>query len=177
MSEHSEPIRYTCVTCGKTHEGLPDIGYAAPLYYFDIPEEERAVRTSLTSDFCVVDQQHYFVRGCLEIPIIGTERVFAWGAWVSLSEKNFHRYEEQFDVELPDDDGRFMGWFSNRIRGFPDTLVLKARLHLRPNKQRPSIELEPTEHPLAVYQRDGIALEELMKLIAEDLQRAHGPDE
>jgi hypothetical protein len=34
--------------------------------------------------------------------------------------------------------------------------TLKAALHVRPWPTRPFIELEPTEHPLAVEQREGI---------------------
>lgn len=32
-----------------------------------------------------MDNEHYFIRGCIEIPVIGTEQKFIWGAWVSLS--------------------------------------------------------------------------------------------
>jgi hypothetical protein len=37
-------------------------------------------------------------------------------------------------------------------------LNLKANVHSQPVGIRPTVELEPTEHPLAVQQRIGIAL-------------------
>jgi hypothetical protein len=40
-----------------------------------------------------------------------------------------------------------------------DTQSLKARLHVQPYPDRPRVELEPTSHPLAVDQRNGIPLE------------------
>jgi hypothetical protein len=40
----------------------------------------------------------------------------------------------------------------------PTTLNLKANVHSQPVGIRPTVELEPTEHPLAVQQRIGIAL-------------------
>lgn len=36
------------------------------------------------------------------------------------------------------------------------TLNLKTYLHTRPVGERPFVELEPTDHPLAVEQRTGI---------------------
>ena len=49
---------------------------------------------------------------------------------------------------------------------YPDTLNLKTRVHLRDDGVRPSIELEPTEHPLAIEQRDGITAERVAELYA-----------
>jgi hypothetical protein len=43
-----------------------------------------------------------------------------------------------------------------RIWLYPDTLNLKTMVHLRDGGIRPFVELEPTEHPLAVEQRTGI---------------------
>jgi hypothetical protein len=33
----------------------------------------------LSSDQCVIRGQHLFVRGLIEIPVIGSEDVFSWG--------------------------------------------------------------------------------------------------
>ena len=54
----------------------------------------------LTSDTCVIDDEHLFVRGCLEIPVHGSDDPFVWGVWVSLSEPNFFRFQELLDVEF-----------------------------------------------------------------------------
>jgi hypothetical protein len=47
----------------------------------------------------------------------------------------------------------------------------KTRVHLRDNGVRPYIELEPTNHPLAVEQREGIAVERVAAIYAS---MAHG---
>src|SRR5437899_396636 len=47
------------------------------------PESER--RTSvLTEDHCILLGEHYFIRGCIEIPVNGENDPFIWGVWVSL---------------------------------------------------------------------------------------------
>jgi hypothetical protein len=153
------------------HDGLPDISFDAPVYCMEIPEPERPSRVSIGSDLCVIDGTDFFVRGCLEIAIKGTEDLFAWGVWVSLSQRNHERYVELFDADPPAGEGPYFGWLSNRLPGYPDTSRLKTRVYLRPLPQRPRIELEPTDHPLAVHQREGIALEDLLALIGD---RLHG---
>ena len=44
------------------------------------------------------------------------------------------------------------------VPDYPDTLNLKTMVYLRNDGVRPSIELEPTDHPLAVEQREGISM-------------------
>jgi hypothetical protein len=67
-----------------------DYAVAFPDYYVDwrsgLAEEQVKVRSFIDSDICVVDHQHYFVRGVIKIPVIGfSEDSFRWGGWVSLS--------------------------------------------------------------------------------------------
>jgi hypothetical protein len=51
------------------------------------------------------------------------------------------------------------GWLATAIAGYrPSTLGLKTNVHTQPVGERPLVELEPTDHPLAVQQRDGISL-------------------
>ena len=166
-----ELIRYTCAACGEEHEGLPDVAFDSPYSYRTVPAAERGSRAVLTSDTCVIDDEDYFVRACLPIPIRGTEAEFAWGAWVSLSEANFRRYVELDDVDPPEDEGPYFGWFCNRLPGYPETLGLKTQVHLQAKGRRPLIELQPTDHPLAIHQRDGIELRELLAILGD---RVHG---
>src|SRR4026209_1424841 len=72
-------------------------GADAPIHYYGIPAQQREQRTLLGSDQCVIDNEHYFVRGCLDIPIHDSAEVFRWGVWVSVSEQSFHRTSELWD--------------------------------------------------------------------------------
>jgi hypothetical protein len=130
----------------------------------DVPESEREARTFLTSDMCVIDDEHFFVRGCLEIPVHGSEEPFVWGVWVSLSEANFFRFQDLLDVELRSQHGPFFGWLSSPPRPYPDSLNLKTSVHLRDRGIRPQVVLEPTDHPLAVEQREGISQERIAEI-------------
>ena len=130
----------------------------------------------LTEDFCVLAGQHFFVRGVLQLPILGTaETSFGFGVWSSLSKKNFGVYVETFDSGDQGNLGPWFGWFSNRLKGYPDTLKQKCQVHPLAGRNRPDIKLEPTEHPLAVEQRDGITFDRLLEIYAlndHDLREA-----
>lgn len=160
---------YQCRVCGRYHEELPlHYGAAAPLYFYSIPERERASRAVLSSDQCIVDGQYYFIVGNLDIPVIGSDQVFSWDVWVSLSQVNFERATQLWNQPGRESEPPYFGWLSTQIDIYPDTISLKTMVHTRPVGVRPFIELEPTDHPLAVEQRTGITWERVQE-IAERL--------
>ena len=137
-----------------------------PFYFYAIPAGERERRCTLTSDTCVADDAYFFVHGRLEIPVLGETDPFAWGVWVSLSRANFNRFEASFNEPKRSQIGPFFGWLSVELPLYPSTQNLKTRVHLRDNGLRPLVELEPTDHPLAVEQRDGISVERIAEIFA-----------
>jgi hypothetical protein len=136
---------------------MPSFGWDYPVQYLLIPEQEREGRIQLSSDACVIDEKWFFVRGCLEIPVRDHEELFSWGVWCSLSQDTFQRYEELFD-QVDRAGESFFGWLCSAIPGYPDTQQLKTMVRVRSWPTRPFVELEPTNHPLAVEQREGITV-------------------
>jgi hypothetical protein len=161
---------WTCGCCGKQFDSVPlDFAYDCPAYWHGIPKSERASRGKLGSDLCRADE-YTVVRGCIEIPIIGLDERFVWGVWVSVSEESFERILELWKEEdLADEPPRF-GWLNNSLPNYPDTLSLKTHIHVRSGNLRPAVELEPTDHPLAVEQREGITIERLEEIVASLMQ-------
>jgi hypothetical protein len=145
---------------------MPTFGSPVPLSYYEVPKEEREKRCDLGSDDCVIDEEFFFVRGCLEIPVIGEKDPFSWGAWVSLSEASYLEWVKCYESDKRSHIGPFFGWLNAWLKPYPDTVNLKTMVHLRDNGIRPFIELEPTDHPLAVEQRDGITVERLAEIYA-----------
>lgn len=161
---------FRCTSCGEWHDGLPlDFYYEAPLYWDEIPEKERPEKGFLDSDKCVIEDKHFFVRGLIEIPVLDLEDSFRWGVWVSLSQKNFERALELWDDPALVKEPGFFGWLSNRISGYPDTLNLKTNVRWRNVNWRPFIELEPSDHPLAIEQRNGITRERVVQIAEQEL--------
>jgi hypothetical protein len=164
---------WTCGSCGQTHTGIFDIAFDKPTVWPDAKERisNAALAPGLThflsDDFCVLENEHYFVRCVLELPILGANGgLFAFGVWSSLSKRNFVIYAENFNSDDRCTLGPWFGWFSNRLPGYPDTLNLKCQVHPRDDRRRPFIELEPTGHPLACDQRNGISIDRLIEIYA-----------
>jgi len=167
-------LEYTCVSCGERHVGLPSPGWAYPIHYVAIPQAERDRRARLTSDTCIIDNEYFFIRACLDIHVHGVDEPLSWGIWVSLSRESFDRYLELYEDQARTAGEYFFGWFCSPISAYPMPQNLKTHVHVRPWPERPSVELEPTDHPLAIDQRNGITMERAIELIQPFLHAPQG---
>ncbi|MFJ2947716.1 DUF2199 domain-containing protein [Streptomyces sp. NPDC087226] len=121
----------------------------------------------LSSDQCVIRAQHYFVKGLIEIPVIGSDEVFSWAAWVSLSRENFSRVADLWDTTGREAEEPYFGWLTTDLSAYsPTTFNLKTHVHTRQVGERPFVELEPTDHPLAVEQRRGMTRDRVREIAA-----------
>lgn len=145
---------------------MPSLVSEAPVSWFAVPAAEREARFRLGTEDCVVDGRHWFVRGCIEIPVHGAAEPFSWGVWVSLSRISYEQWRACFADERRSHTGPFFGWLNSSLAPYPSTVNLKTRVHLRDGLLRPFVELEPTDHPLAVEQRSGISQARVAELYA-----------
>ena len=163
-------MNYVCTRCGQIHEGLPSAAFDRPAFAHDVPEDERSARVLLTEDLCVVDDEHFFIRGVIEIPIHDYPDSLVIGAWVSQKKENYEAYVQNASSA---DIGPFFGWLSNELSfGGEPTLLLKTMVHFRGESLRPQILLEPTDHPLARAQSDGITLSQAWDFLHPYIDRA-----
>ncbi|NES16186.1 MULTISPECIES: DUF2199 domain-containing protein [Micromonospora] len=163
-----DDLGYNCGTCGARHEEAP-LSYRthAPVYWSD--ELAMDGDSELTPDLCVIRGEHFFVQGNLDIPLRDAEGHFSWGVWVSLSGANFARMLARWDTPGREAETPYFGWLSTELPVYePTTVNLKTHVHTQPVGLRPHIEVEPTDHPLAVAQRTGMTMTEVRR-IAERL--------
>jgi hypothetical protein len=145
------------------HHDLPDLGAQYPDVWYSIPEAERPSRLELTSDTCIVDGETYLIRGVIEIPLTDEPEVFGFGVWVSQKKENFYTYLANYES---DQIGPFFGWLCTSIRYYEGgTEHFKTMAHFRSGKLRPKIVVEPTDHPLAIDQREGISLAKAWEIV------------
>ena len=104
-----------------------------------------------------------FILANIELPVVGGDDPFVWTCWFSLSEASFERMDRLWEEPGREEQEPAFGWLSSALPTYvPSTIGLKARVHTRPVGERPWVELEPTQHPLAVEQRDGIPPERII---------------
>jgi hypothetical protein len=67
-----KPKSFLCKSCGKVHDGIPtSYGVEAPFNRDGLTDAEKQSRGKLDFDQCVIDGEQFYVKGNIEIPIIG----------------------------------------------------------------------------------------------------------
>ncbi|MGY2128625.1 DUF2199 domain-containing protein [Blastococcus sp. SYSU DS0617] len=147
---------FPCSGCGAWHSEMP-LSFHFPAPEAWSPDLAGLEDCELTSDACVIHGEYFFVRGLIRIPIVGHEQHFEWGVWASLSEENFWRLGEEWDKAGRETTPAMFGWLSTELPTYPEpTHNVRTMVHTQPVGFRPHIEVEPTEHPLAIEQQEGI---------------------
>lgn len=154
FSVSSDPrvFEFRCEVCDEVHRGSPSFAYRKPMLYSTVPEAERPERVRLTDDTCVIDDDTFFIRGLLEIPIHEVDEPFMWGVWVSQSRESFERYVRTFDQDQSGDVS--FGWLDVTMPGYDvsdksgDRESLACDVHWRGDGDRPLIMPHECDHAL-----------------------------
>ena len=158
-------MSWTCQTCGCEHADIPlCFGIEAPWRAL-VPESEFAQRVDITPDQCVVDEETFFVRGHIEIPIHDYPESLAFSVWASLSKRSFLHMSERWESSDRASDQPYFGWLSSPIAVYPSTIHLKLSVQPRPPGLTPLFTVEPTEHPLSLDQHNGISVERWREIV------------
>jgi hypothetical protein len=155
-----DAIRFTCSCCGERQQGMMDLAKILPDAVVVIPEDQRQGRVKVSSDLCSIDNEHFFVRAVLYVPIRKTREELGFGVWGSLAQKNFQTYFDEFDNPEPD-FGPFFSWLSSSLPLYENALGLKSEMVFQPGNQRPHIRLHESDHPLALAQRNGVTVDDV----------------
>src|SRR5262245_17936552 len=121
---------YTCATCGVWHDERPTcFGAASPAVIARIPDDERRSRVEQSSDQCVLDGEHFFILGNLDLSVEGASEPLRWTVWTTLSPSNFRRASELWTTVGRESEPAYFGWLSNQIPGYGSTINLKTLVH------------------------------------------------
>ena len=156
-------MRFRCACCGNDQRGMMALVRKLPESIFCIPEADRAARAKVGSDLCVLDEEHFFVRAVLPIPVIGSREDFEFGVWGTLKRENFDIYVEEFDNPSPE-FGPFFSWLSSDLPPYVETFNLPSELEFRGNNLRPVVRLHSGDHPLITAQRRGIKIDRVAEI-------------
>jgi len=156
---------FTCTVCGQPHDGPAyGFGVAAPLAYERLSWLERR-GSKLGEETCLVRGDRYFVRGLLEIPVKRRKTPFIWNVWSTIEPAGFQTMLEHWISDARVSDPPYAGLLANDLATvYPSTLNLKLGIRSRAVGQRPALELEPADHPLAIEQRDGITVDRVREI-------------
>jgi hypothetical protein len=143
-----------------------------PDQYANMSSDDRENRCVIGSDQCVIDQQTFYVRGLLEIPVLQTDQVFLWGLWASVWEKDYDEISESWQEDGRETrHGPFTARLANKLSVYPDTLNLRLTVRVQPVGERP-LFIVNEDHPLAAAQRKGMSMDDAQELVSYLLHTA-----
>ena len=169
-------VRWKCGTCEKWHTGVPDFGYDTPDPWTDEDEEKheksrlrsilrKKPKTWRDEDYAVRNDEEFYVRGLIHLPIVGTDQHFRWGVWGSLSRDNFYKLHAMDDDPKRVELGPMFSWLSNWIPEYGEVENIKMQMHPQEPGMRPHFEIEHTDHPLAQEYHHGITPERVKEIM------------
>jgi hypothetical protein len=175
-------LRWKCGSCEEWHTGpCLDFSYRSPYYWNQEHEtasdaillpswSKNRRKTFLDEHYCAINDDDFFVRGTIHLPIVGAAETFRWGVWGSLSRENFETLlktrEDPKRTELP----AMFSWLSTQLPEYPDTLNLKMYAHIQEPGVHPHFRLEQTDHPLSLEYHNGITPEHVKEIMMERLR-------
>jgi hypothetical protein len=153
-------MRWQCKSCGDWHDGLPfSYGFTPPV---------RARKNALSrllppgrfSGELYRDNGSNFIFANLVLPVLDSDQAFQWTVWVTLSDETFERTKKLWTTKGRESELPYFGWLATEFPEslYPSTWNLKTHVITQPVGIRPHVELEPTDHPLSVEQREGITM-------------------
>lgn len=165
-------MKYICQCCGEEKEDWPAIAYSSPSPYFNLSDEELE-NSELTSDFCIIkysDETSYFIRAVLVQEVNESCQDLEYGVWVSLSEKSFNEYVENYDNK--DFEGGYFGWLSNYLPDYEFENSIPTDVFVNNKIGRPFIyPHESHDHPFVKDFYTGISEKEAERRINKVLNK------
>lgn len=164
---HAPRMRYRCPNCAEIHAGFPALAYQLPDAIFALSEKERVQRAIISSDLCILDDKHYFVRCVLGLDVKGYDEQLEFGPWVEICHKAFSRYSIWFNLAASPGwtwvDGRIANAFPSNTSS---TLGVNCRVVLPDcEDERPSVKVMDASHPLFHEQAAGIDIKRAAELV------------
>jgi hypothetical protein len=159
---------YVCEICGQFHTGqYISLAFDSPDPYAAVKDNE-GDRAHLGTDDCVIGNDECYLRGIIELPIVGLDEVFLWGAWARVWQKDYDEFAAHYDAAGRENlIGPYKVRLSNKLPGYdPETLNLQCTLKVQPVGTRPLLVIDEPAHPLATEQRNGITLTRARQLSA-----------
>jgi len=172
LSGIMETIKYICTSCGQEHEEWPALGYFSPTPYNNLSEEEKQNIGELSNDFCIIhypDHTDRFIRCTLTQKVIDHCGDLQYGLWVSLSEKSFQDYSDNFKNE--NYETKYFGWLCNDLPDYEFDESIPTTVFTRTGNDRPEIiPHEDFDHPFVKDYYNGITKQEAERRIREMLK-------
>ncbi|MCS4301258.1 DUF2199 domain-containing protein [Chryseobacterium sp. BIGb0232] len=159
-------MKYICECCGEEKEDWPALAYNAPYFYYCLSDEEMK-NAKLTRDLCTVEsteETNRFIRAVLIQEVTDDCRDLDYGVWVSLSEKSYIEYVENYDNK--EFKAEYFGWLNTYLPDYDFSESIPTTVVVDNTIGRPFVfPHQSYEHPFVDDFYNGITKDEAEKRI------------
>jgi hypothetical protein len=138
---------------------LPDAAVA-------LPEPERTERLVVGNDSCKLDGRRFFLRGNIELRVIGAGATFVWTVWTEVEHAQYKRALALWTRPTRIEEPAYPALCANYLPTYPSTLGLPGELRTRLVGQRFEFRLSAGDHPLIAEQEHGVQVARLREILA-----------
>jgi len=174
----NQSILYICSCCGKEHQEWPSLAFISPKHYQILSAADKEDMAEIDTDFCIIrypEQTDRFIRCTLTQKVSDHCEDLDYGLWVSLSEKNFNDYTENFTND--NYEATYFGWLCNDIPEYEFDKSIPTTVYLRGKGMRPEIvPNKDFEHPFVKDYFNGITKQEAERRISNMLNNIEEND-
>lgn len=157
-----------CPCCGQSFDGIFDIGFDHPdMWSHASRDDQPFVRQGddqLTSDLCRIGEDR-FIRCILPLPLVGSDEVFHFGVWGSVTAERIQDYIAASEDHDPTRFAAGFSWLCNELPLFASEDPIACDMLPDPDPQtRPRLMAQAG--PLAAAQANGISFDQLLDIYA-----------
>lgn len=165
---------YHCPCCGRFYDEMPlCFGTDFPDYYYSVPEHERESRIEISESLCAIDNQYFFHRGQLSIPITDYDEHLIFNVWTTISEENFrHRMTIWEDPNRIKEEPYF-GWLQTILPSYGDTINIQTIAIEQEPGTIPEIKCIEDGHALTIDQENGITFKKAIEIVDYIMREDH----
>lgn len=159
---------YVCKKCGQIHVDLPAIAFITPFNYDTLSDEDKTNLSTINDDFCVIeypDQTDFFIRTTLKQKIIESCDFLEYGLWVSLSEKSYNDYNDNYNND--NHETTYFGFLCSKIPEYENTMSIKINVNTQKGNSRPLVipHEDQMDNKFVFDYYNGITQEEAIKRV------------
>jgi len=121
-------------------------------------EEEREQTCKYDEDIYICEEEYFYLRCILPLPVHDTGRNYCLGVWVQVSEKSFNRICEVWDDEDQSQESPFEGLLANSVPLTKRSRNAKVLVRLVGPTTRPNVIVKDEDCSLYQEQSCGITI-------------------
>ncbi len=165
---------YKCSCCGQVYDALPlCFGSDYPECYYSVPPDERERRIIIKESLFILDEQHFFHRGRILIPITDHNENLIFNVWTSISAENFDKRMNLWEDPARTKQEPYFGWLQTSIPTYGNTINIKSIAIEQAVGLIPEIKSIEENHPLTIDQENGITYKRAVEIVDEIIKLQH----